>query len=343
MTIRLGFYGAGFISQVHRYLLGRSEVAHRIVAVHDPDRGRAEAFAEATGAEVTDEDQLLDRVDAVYVTTWTAEHPRLVEKIARRGLAIFCEKPLAVNARLAEQMVETVERAGVVNQVGLVLRSLAPPRMLRRLIRDERAGRILSVVFRDDQFLPIQGPYASTWRIDPTKCGRGALLEHSIHDLDLLHWWLGPVREVSAVTREFHGHPEIDDLAVARLEFEGGTVASLTSIWHDILERPSMRRVEVFGERLYAALEGDLVGPVRWRFNGEPEQCLEGEALAHALADLGDQAPSSATTFLRAVRDGSPAEPGFAESLPAHRLADAVYASAAKGGTPLRLRPAGSG
>lgn len=335
MTVRLGFYGAGFIGQLHRWSLSQTGVDHEVTAVHDPDPERARAFAGPLGARVSGEDDLLEHVDAVYVTTWTSEHPRLVEKAAAAGKAVFCEKPLAVNASLAERMHDAVAAAGVVNQVGLVLRALAPARLLGHLMRDDRAGRVQAVVFRDDQFLPIQGPYASSWRIDPARCGRGALLEHSIHDLDLLQWWLGPVRSLAAVTREFHGHPRIDDLAVVRLDFASGAVASLTSVWHDVLERPSMRRVEVFCERLHAVIEGDMVGPVRWRFSGEPEQCLEGDALVAALRERGDDVRLPARDFLLAVRDGTAASPDFADALPAHRLADAAYASAEAGGAPV--------
>lgn len=332
MTLRIGFYGAGFITQFHRLAQRSSGVAHEVAAVHDPDTDRARRFADLHGGRVVDEDALLDLVDAVYVTTWTSEHPRLVAKAAERGLAVFCEKPLAVDAASARAMLETVTAAGVTHQVGLVLRSLPPFRWLRHLVCDERAGRVMSIVFRDDQFIPIQGHYASSWRSDPSRCGRGTLLEHSIHDLDILHWLFGSVSAVSATTREFHGLPKIDDLAVVRLDFESGAVASLTSVWHDILERPSQRRVEVLCERLHAVVEGDLAGPVRWQFTGTPPECLEGKALVQALEGIGDPLRNPATTFLEAARERRPADPDFAEALPAHELADAAYASAASGG-----------
>ena len=332
--IRLGFYGAGFVARMHGLALASCGVEHAVTAVHDPDAERAKAFAARYGAAVVGEEELLDHVDAVYVTTWTSEHPRLVERAAARGKAVFCEKPLAVNARLVERMVATVEKAGVTNQVGLVLRFLSPFRFVRHLLADPRAGRVLSAVFRDDQYIPIQGQYGSDWRKDPARAGRGALLEHSIHDLDILHWLLGPVRSLSAVVREVHGLPRIDDVAVARLDFESGAVASLTSVWHDVLERPSNRRVEIFCERLFVAIEGDLVGPVRWQLTGAAEQCLAGDPLRDALRARGDEVVNPATAFLAAVRDGRPAAPDFAAALPAHRLADAVYASADAGGGP---------
>jgi predicted dehydrogenase len=218
-----------------------------------------------------------------------------------------------------------------------VLRFLSPFRFVRQLLADPRAGRVMSVVFRDDQFIPIQGQYGSDWRGDAARAGRGALLEHSIHDLDILLWLLGPVRSLSASIRELHGLPRIDDVAVARLDFASGAVASLTSVWHDVLERPSNRRIEIFCERLFVAIEGDLVGPVRFQFTGEAEQCREGVALRDALRAKGDDVANPATGFLAAVRAGSCADPDFAAALPAHRLADAIYASADAGGALVTL------
>jgi len=333
--IRIGFYGTGFIARMHTFSLASCKVEHRVVAVYDPDAARARAFAEPFGATVTDEDGLLDRVDAVYVTTWTAEHERLVAKAAARGKAVFCEKPLAFDTAAAERMVACVEKAGVPNQVGLVLRFLSPFRFVKHLLADPRAGRPMTVVFRDDQYLPTQGVYGSDWRGDPARAGHGALLEHSIHDLDVLHWWLGAVESVSASTREVHGIAGIEDVAAVQLRFTSGVLASLVSVWHDVLERPSNRLIEIFCERLHVAVEGDLVGPVRFQFTGEPERRLEGDALRAALQAYGDDVENPAERFLAAVQTGGRAFPELGDALPAHRLADACYASAERGGAPV--------
>src|SRR5690606_32020338 len=104
VTVRVGFYGAGFITRFHVAALAASAVEHRIVAVHDPDADRAAAFAAEHGAAAVGEAELLGMVDAVYVATWTSEHPRLVAAAAAAGVAVFCEKPLAVDAPTAERM-----------------------------------------------------------------------------------------------------------------------------------------------------------------------------------------------------------------------------------------------
>ena len=109
--LRVGFHGAGFISLAHRWLLAHSGVAHELVAVHDPDAGRAARFAEQTGAAVVGEAELVAATDVVFVCTWTSEHPRLVAAAAAAGRAVFCEKPLAVDAAGADRMIADVAEA----------------------------------------------------------------------------------------------------------------------------------------------------------------------------------------------------------------------------------------
>lgn len=351
MTLRVGFLGAGFISVIHRWLLDHSGVDHEVVAVHDPDAVRAERLAAATGAAVVGEDELIAGSDAVFVCTWTSEHARLVDVAAAGGRAVFCEKPLAVDAAGAAAMVEAVERCGVVNQVGLILRHLPGYLLARHLLADERAGPVMTVNMSDDQFIPVQGRYASTWRADPARAGRGALLEHSIHDVDVLRWLFGPVAVVSAASREFHGLPRIDDATVVRMDFASGALGTLTTVWHEMLERPNMRRLEVLCERLHLVVEGDSEARVRWRFAGEEANELTGVALADAACACGGEAAgplvpfgrghafNPLTQFLTAVAAGGDGRTSpstsplpFAEALPAHRLVDAMYASADAGG-----------
>ena len=95
-----------------------------MVAVHDPDEARATAFAAEHGASSWPRTSCAGWSTRCTCTTWTSEHPRLVERAAAAGVAVFCEKPLAVDAAAAARMVAAVEAAGVANQVGLVLRFL---------------------------------------------------------------------------------------------------------------------------------------------------------------------------------------------------------------------------
>ena len=199
-------------------------------------------------AVVDDADAVIDAADAVYVCTWTAAHPELVGRVAAAGRAVFCEKPLATTEAVARAMVGTVEAAGVVNQVGLVLRSVPGFALVRAMLRRPESGRLSTVVFRDDQDIPVGNVSGSTWRADRDKAGAGTLLEHSIHDVDLLRWLLGDPQRVSATVAERFGYAGIDDVAAVSFAFPDGVSAQLTSVWHQVTARESSRRLEVFCE-----------------------------------------------------------------------------------------------
>jgi predicted dehydrogenase len=338
MTVRVGFLGGGHIARYHTMMLRLAGADAEIAVVHEPDPAKAQRFVAETGADVVgSEEAVLDAVDAVYICTWTSEHPRLTTAVCERGLPVFCEKPLAVNLPAALAMVETVRHAGVVNQVGLVMRDYSGFHLLRRLIDRPEAGPVMSVVFRDDQYIPIQGMYDSTWRADPVRAGAGTLLEHSVHDLDILEWMLGPVMSVTARTAEFHGIDGIEDTAVATLSFASGALGTLTSVWHDVLDRPSLRHVEVFCQHAYAVLEGDVFGPVRWTGPGADEGSLSDDALVEHLHANGIRPRNPDGAFIDAVASGGPAAPAFADAIRAHVLVEAIYRSAANGGAPVTV------
>lgn len=333
--VRVGFLGAGAIATYHSKSLRASGEEVERTSVFDPNRDRAEAFAAASGSSVASSaEQVIAESEAVYVCTWTSEHEHLVAMAADAAVAVFCEKPLGTSLAAARRMVERVEASGVVNQVGLILRRSPVFHLLKQLGGDAASGELITVIFRDDQFLPIQGRYASTWRAEVDKAGAGVLIEHSIHDVDLLEWMYGPIASVSATTRFLHGIEGIEDSAVALYNFESGLHATLTSVWHDVLDRLSNRQVEVFGSTLWAQLNGEWHGEVRWSRNGPVETRAGAEVLLEVERQGGDDRAGENPdgSFVRAVRNGGGAYPSLADALRAHIVVDATYRSAAAGG-----------
>jgi predicted dehydrogenase len=337
MTVRVGFLGAGLIAGFHSAMLAGSGEDAVVAAVWDPDPERASTFAERTGAHrCAREEEVVDLSDAVYVCTWTSEHPRLVASVVAAGLPVFCEKPLATSLAGARELAETVGAAGVVNQVGLVLRRSPAFNLVRDLLAEEATGRVMAVVFRDDQFIPVQGTYASTWRADRERAGAGTLVEHSIHDVDLLEHVVGPITSVSARQANHHGHDGIEDVVTATFGFADGALGTLTSVWHDVVSRPSLRRVEVLCERRWISVEEDWFGPVTWQ-DGDGATTVQGEDLLAECARRGIATPNPDGDFVRAVRDGTPAWPDVEVALRAHVVVDATYRSAAAGGSPVEV------
>jgi predicted dehydrogenase len=346
--MRIGIAGCGFIGRVHSWAfwaLRKAElISFDVTAVCDADETRARDLAEPHGAEVLDYEGLLDATDVVYVCTPTSQHLELVEAAAERGHAIFCEKPLAPNLEQAARVTAALQR--VPHQVGLVMRAAPVFNVLRDEIASGRHGRPMVMSMRDDQYFPIQGQYGSSWRAELDVAGGGTLIEHSIHDLDLFRFLLGAEpSEVSCRTAAFFGHEGIEDLAVATFAYpESGLVATLTSVWHEVMSRPSTRRLEVFCEQGHLWTEDDNCGPlhIETSSGAEARECLPPAWVddlpvpEEGRRALGLYAEAS-RRFLAGVSTGSAGSPDAAEALAAHRLVDAAYRSASSGGAPVSI------
>ena len=346
----VGLIGCGHIGQFHsRNLRGslRSElVPGEYVAVCDRVVERAESFANITGATTVTADAetvfSTPRLNAVYICTETAEHLALVKRAAALGLAIFCEKPLAKTLADVREMVDAVEQAGVVNQVGLVLRYSPVFTVLKEMMSAPDLGPLLTAHLRDDQFFPIRGHYGSSWRGKFERAGGGTLIEHSIHDVDLFHWLFGEIEAVRCHIRYATEDPGVDagveDVAVATFQHAGGHQTSLSSLWHAMDDRPSARHLEVFFEGGYFATDHDFLGPIRYQGRTGPIGELSAEevmerysaitGLEGDLLTLAGRGMYEDFRFLECVTAGTPAFPDFRTALQAHSVVDACYRSA---------------
>lgn len=353
--LNVGLIGCGFIGRFHstaiRNVARHSEIEVVYQGVCDLDEKRARSFAEV--AEVpfvtTDPDELIDSpdIDVVYICLPTSEHKRLVLRAAERGKHVFCEKPLSTDLQSVEEMVRAVDDAGILAGVGLVLRHSPVLTVLKSLMDDPTLGRLMAIVLRDDQFFPIQGHYSSDWRAHKDLAGAGTLLEHSIHDVDVLRWLAGDVASVRGSTRNFAGHEGIEDLAMARLDFAGGAQADLVSVWHNVLGRPSTRRIEVFMENAVFSTDHEFLGPITMQAHAKTREVIpEDDIRERYLTAVGmresDYADGLAYSFedyffLKSVLSGQRPFPDFHVALEAHRVVDAIYSSADAGGREINL------
>ena len=353
--LNVGLIGCGFIGRFHsvaiRALARDRLIDVNYVAVCDRDEARARAFAEAAHIPriYTNPLEIIESgdINIVYICVPTADHEELVLAAARRGKHIFCEKPLATNLPDVVDMVEAVETAHVAAGVGLVLRHSPILTVLKSLTEDASLGRLMTIVFRDDQFFPIEGHYQSDWRKDRQIVGGGTLLEHSIHDVDVLRWFAGDVSSVRGTTRNFAGHAGVEDLAVAHLNFADGAQAQLISVWHRVVGRPSTRRIEIFFENGVFWVDQDFLAAIHYQPHKDaPRTLSEEEVRSRYLEIVGLSDPIFEDAlrysledyfFLRAIAEGRPPFPDFRLALEAHRVVDAVYRSAEENGRLVHL------
>jgi predicted dehydrogenase len=355
MRPRIGVIGAGVMGTTHgksiHFCLKSGLIDGDLVGIAEEDDERRAAFAKASGTTLVTASagELIasPEINTVYICTPTYNHVELARQVLGRGKALFCEKPLAFNGRDAAIMRDAAQKAGVTHQVGLVMRFSPVIAVTRDLIHDPASGRPMTCIMVDDQFFPIQGHYSSTWRGDVTKVGAGTLLEHAIHDVDILISYFGRVKRVFGVTRHFFEKEGVEDLSSAVMEFESGAVVSHTSIWHNLLHRGSSRRMHVVCENAqYSWEDDDYAGAIRCEMNttGGRSDLTSEEVVARFIEcfpvtddrlrqaviphDLGQAYLLEDYTFLKAVSEGRQSWLDFGVATYAHEVVDAIYESA---------------
>jgi len=350
---RIGLIGCGHIARFHarniKDAVGREFPDMTYYAACDRKLDRAQAFAEIAGCELVTSkaDKIIDACDVIYICTETAEHVALVEQAVTAGRHIFCEKPLATNNADAQRLAAVVAAAGVINQVGLILNYSPVFTVLADLMQAQDFGELLSVHLRDDQCFPIDGQYGSNWRADVERAGGGTLIEHSIHDVDLLRRLFGEISAVSCRTRITSGHPGIEDVALVSFHHQQGHTSTLASIWHAMPIRQSGRSLEVFFTRARFTTEHDYFGTITCQIDdAEPITLSSDEVLARFMSlqqlnpvdeDLRSLGGLCDRRFLRAVTAGTQASPGFDSAALGHKIVDACYRSAESGGELVRI------
>jgi predicted dehydrogenase len=346
--VRVGVIGAGLLGLAHAISLvflrnaGISDID--LVWVYDTDTRAAQSLVDNIGFEKVADNpgRIMDdkTIDTVFVATPTRFHKQYVLAAAEAGKNIFCEKPLFIDLDGARSMADAVKHAGVTGGVGLVLHYSPVCRFIRGLLAMADKGTPIVATIRDDQCLPIRGIHSSLWRADPSIAGGGTLIEHSIHDLNLFSWYFGrPV--ITDVSLKHHLKREgIEDYARVTMGFDDGMEATLISIWHDMVTRPSNRHIEVIYERLFIATDHDFIGPVEYTQADNPSVVVGADqVLEHFLEELGLTNPFFKALdyktfgpytvedyfFIKAVAEKKEFSPGFDEAVAAHELVDDIY------------------
>jgi myo-inositol 2-dehydrogenase / D-chiro-inositol 1-dehydrogenase len=191
--LRVAQVGLGRIGAFHANTLARRVPQAELAMVVDADTARAEATGFRFGVPWSTryEDVLSEtKIDAVLIATPTPLHPEMVEGAAKAGKHIFCEKPLALDPRRADDALAAVGRAGVQFQVGFHRRFDPDFLTVKERIDDGSVGdiRFFRATCRDMQ-VPSIGYLKS--------CG-GIFADVTLHDFDIARWLVGEIDELYA-------------------------------------------------------------------------------------------------------------------------------------------------
>jgi predicted dehydrogenase len=229
-AIRFGLIGAGAIMRLSHAPAIARHPATMLAAVHDPDPGRAEALAGATGAQVFPTlGALLERpeIDAVVVATPNRFHAEAVIAAAAAGKHVLCEKPLAMSVQEARAMVDACREAGVVLQVGFNQRFWPQVQIARSLIEAGVIGDVLQV---QSVYAEKAGAYpaATRYRYDLAQSGGATIIDLTIHRIDLVRYLVGDVTAVFADLANSALPERVDDNVWILTRFANGARGCLS-------------------------------------------------------------------------------------------------------------------
>jgi len=277
--LKIGIIGAGSISACH--MTGYKELKDRVevVAACDIDAAKLQRYAEKWNIPrtYTDYNEMMakEKLDCVSVTTWNAAHKGAAIAAMRGGAHVICEKPMAMNAAEAEEMLAVSKETGKLLQIGFVRRFGRDADTVRQL---SAAGTMGDIYYAKATYLRRNG-CPGRWFGDKAYSGGGPLIDLGVHVIDLTRYLAGNPKPVSAygVTYKNLGcnrasgaevawdKPEgggqfeysVEDFASALVRFDNGFTLQVEASFNLNIPHDT-GLVQLFGTKAGAKIEGNV-------------------------------------------------------------------------------------
>ncbi|WP_338723278.1 inositol 2-dehydrogenase [Devosia sp. XK-2] len=324
MSVRFGLLGAGRIGKVHAKAVSANPKA-KLVAVADAMADAAKALADQYAAEVRDIEAIeaASDIDAVIICTPTDTHADLIERFARAGKAIFCEKPIDLDVERVKSCLRVVDEAGATLMVGFNRRFDPHFQAVRAAIDEGQIGDVemVTITSRDPGAPPA----------DYVKRSGGIFRDMTIHDFDMARFLLGEEIETVSAQASVLVDKAIGDAG----DFDSASVMLATATGKHATISNSRRaaygydqRIEVHGSKGAVSAE-----------NQRPVSIEIANATGYTRPPLHDFFMTRYTeayareisSFIDFVESKTPATPSGADGLIALALAEAALKSVEEG------------
>ena len=231
MKLSWGIIGCGDVAERKGGPALYNVAGSELVAVMRRDKAKAADFAERHGAKRhydRVEDLLADpQVNAAYVATPPYVHAEQTIAAAEAGKHVLCEKPMAMNVEEGRRMIAACDAHGVQLMVAYYRRRYAPVMKIKELIDSGAIGRPITARVQMGSAYGPPDSESKRWRLDPAIGGGGLLMDIGSHGIDLLHYWLGDVRDVAAFVDTVAYDLEVENSSSLILRFVNGAQATV--------------------------------------------------------------------------------------------------------------------
>jgi UDP-N-acetyl-2-amino-2-deoxyglucuronate dehydrogenase len=260
MKYGFGIIGLGLISHTHAKAIKELKNAS-LVACYSRSKKKADDFAEnykCKGYNSIDEFLLNPNIDIVTICTPSGFHLEPAIRTAKAKKHLMIEKPLEITLDRCDKIIEACRKNNVKLAVVFQSRFYEASSIIKKAIENNKFGKLVNgdayIKWLRTQKYYDEGGWHGTLKYD----GGGALMNQSIHAIDLLQWFMGPVESLQAYIDTIgHKRIEVEDNAVAALKFKNGALGVIvgsTSIYPGF-----QKRIEISGIKGSAVLEENTI------------------------------------------------------------------------------------
>ncbi|MGH9149050.1 MAG: Gfo/Idh/MocA family protein [Acidimicrobiales bacterium] len=313
--LAVGLVGAGGIAQSYLQVF-RTLTDARLVAVADVRADLASSFAEAARCRSHTSPEAMARaeeLDAVLICTPPDSHAAIATMFLEQGVAVLCEKPLALAVADAEAMLATAEAAGVVLTMGAKFRYVDDVVRAKSIV----ASGILGEIILFENVFASRADMSQRWNSDPARSGGGVLIDNGTHSVDIVRYFLGPVTEVLAVEGKRVQGLAVEDTVQMFVRAASGARGTIDLSWSIDKERDSY--IEIYGSQ----------GTVRvgWRQSRYRQATSADWVVFGSGYSKIDCMRAQVENFCRAVRGTEALRITAADALASVAVIDKAYAS----------------
>jgi predicted dehydrogenase len=250
--------GCGGISKLHIRQI-QSIPNAKLIAVADEVEEKAKEYGELYDVDwYVGYNEMLKRddIDIVNIVTPSGLHSKIAIDVAKSGKHVIVEKPIDVTLEKANEMLRVCKESNVKLTVISQHRFNPATRKIYNEIKEGKFGELImgqaSIHWYRSQDYYDNGAWRGTWKLD----GGGVLMNQSIHTIDLLQLFMGPVKSVFAHSAtKAHERIEVEDVAVATVKFKNGALGTITATTAAF---PGLStRIDIFGTKGTAIIQDD--------------------------------------------------------------------------------------
>lgn len=341
---RVGIIGTGNISRSHMAGYKRLRDRVEVVAACDIDEAKLTAYCKEYGIpkQYTDFNEMMakEELDCVSVCTWNSVHKDATIAALRGGAHVLCEKPMAMNAQEAEEMLAVSKETGKLLQIGFVRRFGNDAAALKDFIDDGVFG---DIYYAKATYLRRSG-CPGGWFGDKARSGGGPLIDLGVHVIDLVRYLAGLPTPVSAYGSTYDNlGPDrasggqkawtvggvsafsVEDFTTAMIKFDNGLTVSVEASFNLNIKK-DIGNIELFGTKAGCRIdpEVEIYTQMAGRF-------VNVEMASSTALDFNGLFENEIQGFVNAVEGKEPCRATAEDGVALMKIIDAIYESAETG------------